>query len=130
MGRPSTGAWTVYESLRIELSYLLEHRYLVKGEKRGGMLSWTNQDGKDTGTIGIECSYLNSDDEKYIRLKYTATNKLGQKTDYNYKTLLVEVDSNLGKGKVLYFACPTQIGNAEYFIKLIGHQFLRAGRDT
>jgi hypothetical protein len=106
MGRPSIGAWTVYECLRIELSYLLEHRYLVKGEKRGGIVGWTNQHGKDAGTIGIECSYLNGYDEKYIRLTYTATDKGGQKTDYNYKIMLVEVDSNLGRGKVLYFACP------------------------
>jgi hypothetical protein len=39
-------------------------------------------------------------------LKYTITDRSGKKTALNYRVWLIEVDSNLGKGKVLYFKCP------------------------
>lgn len=107
MGRPSTGAWTVYESLRIELSYLIKNKYLRKGKKQSSILSWANQHGKNSGSITIVLSYLEEVEEKYVRLIYTSTDKLGQKTDHDYKVFFVQVESNLGKGKVLYFLCPT-----------------------
>jgi hypothetical protein len=106
MGRPSTGAWTVYESLRIELSYLIKNKFLIKGSVQSSMLSWTNQHGEKSGNIKIILSYLTRVDEKYIRLIYTCTDGTGNKTEYDYKVFFVEVKSNLGKGNILYFRCP------------------------
>jgi hypothetical protein len=51
MGRQSTGAWTVYESSRIELRYLLKNNYLRKGRRASGNLEWSNQRGKKLGSI-------------------------------------------------------------------------------
>ena len=106
MGRPSTGAWTVYESSRIEMSYLLKHIYLKKGRIASGNLEWSNQHGKKLGSIGLICCYGSEDNEKFIVLEYTITDRSGKKTALNYRVWLIEVDSNLGKGKVLYFKCP------------------------
>jgi hypothetical protein len=111
MGRPSTGAWTVYESLRIELTYLLKHNYFRKGRIASGNLDWSNQHGKKLGSIGLICCYGSLDTEKFIVLKYTVTDRSGKKTALNYRVWLIEVDSNLGKGKVLYFKCP-RLGQA------------------
>jgi hypothetical protein len=106
MGRHSTGAWTVYESLRIELSYLLKHKYIEKDCIKYCTLSWTDAHGNNSGSISLICSYLDFISGKYIELDYTITSRDGEKTNHNYKIELIEQDSNLGKGKVLYFLCP------------------------
>ena len=42
-----------------------------------------------------------------MAVSYSITSRTdGTKTDRRYKVYLHEVDSNLGKGKVLYFLCP------------------------
>lgn len=102
MGKWATGVATTNASKRIELSYLLKHKFIVKGSKRKGSLSWT-QYGEPSGEIGIETCYL-GDGNDYIRLFYTVTIN-GVSTNYNYKIDLIEKASNLGKGNVLYFQC-------------------------
>jgi hypothetical protein len=99
MGRRSSGSMTTNAACRIELSYLLKKGYIVQGSYQNGILGWTNG-----SNIGIETSYT---DEKYIRLRYTNTNFSNEKTDFDYKIYLHEAPSNLGKGNVLYFICPS-----------------------
>nr|WP_320118035.1 hypothetical protein [uncultured Marinifilum sp.] len=100
MGRNSTGAITTKEVIRIELSYLLKNGYIQKGRHISGSMSWTND-----SNIGFESCYTN--EELYLRLKYTNTNnQTGQKTKHDYKIDLIKIPSNLGKGDVLYFVCP------------------------
>ncbi len=107
MGRYSTGACTVYESLRIELSYLLKRGFIKKGCMLSFNLSWSDQRGNSTGNISCISSYLEAADQRYLKLIYTLTDRrTGTKTDRCYKVYFCEVDSNLGKGKVLYFLCP------------------------
>jgi hypothetical protein len=106
MGRRSTGAWTVYESTRLELSYLIRNGYIKKNCIGSGQLAWDNGLGQRTATMGFKSSYLMDEDEKYVELTYTVTARDGQETHYNYRIYFVEVPSNLGKGKVLYFQCP------------------------
>src|SRR4051794_10619144 len=60
-----------------------------------------------TGSISCVSSYLENDCNKYLELIYTLTSRRdGTKTNRQYKVYLDEVDSNLSKGKVLYFLCP------------------------
>jgi hypothetical protein len=104
MGRPSTGAWTVYESLRIELPYLLQQGYIKKGCIIQGSLNWSNQHGTPTGSISFRSSYLGGADS-FLQVSYTLTRE-GEKKDVCYKIYFHEQPSNLGKGHVLYFLCP------------------------
>jgi len=100
MGRWSTGAETTGGSKRIELSFLIKHRFIKKGCEISGRMSW-NCRGEASGNIGIETRYF-GDENDFIRLYYTHT--LDEvKTNLDYKITLIERDSNLGKGKVLYF---------------------------
>jgi hypothetical protein len=105
MGRYSTGAWTVYESLRLELSYLLKHGFIKKGCVITAPVTWTNNHGKQSGSINFKSSYLGKGNN-YVELTYTLTKQNGEKLNRNYKVCLHEQPSNLGKGSVLYFLCP------------------------
>jgi hypothetical protein len=107
MGRPSTGSWTVYESLRIELSYLLRSGYIKKNCVISFNLFWSDQRGNSTGNISCISSYMGTEDTNYLELIYTLTdNSTDTKANGRYKVYLHEQDSNLGKGKVIYFVCP------------------------
>ncbi len=98
MGRASTGAVTTGEVTRLELSYLLKQGYL-KNSFTFGSMSWTNGSS-------IQISSSIDDDEKYIRVRYSLRDgRDGEIKDY--KIYLTSVPSNLGRGEVLYFVCPT-----------------------
>jgi len=108
MGRFSTGIYEVGEAKKISLSFLIKHKYLIKGKVTKGTLSWTLR-GEQNGEISIICSYTKK--EKYIRLAYIdihGTTK--EETKYDYKIELVSIPSNLGKGEVLYMMCPSGYG--------------------
>jgi|GEM_PF-748026 len=105
MARPSTGAWTVYEALRIEMSFLLKKGFIRKGAVLSSPMSWTNQHGQDSGSIHFKSSYLGTPESNYIELSYSHT-YAGEKKSREYKVYLHEQPSNLGKGNVLYFLCP------------------------
>jgi len=102
MGRWSTGVQTTGGSKRIELSYLLKNKFIVKGKIGTGQIEWTCR-GEPTGNIGIETRYV-GDGNDYIRLFYSLTEN-GNNINYDYKIKLIERDSNLGKGKVLDMVC-------------------------
>ena len=108
MGRYSTGAWTTDECLRIELSFLLKKGYLVRGKQTSGSLNWSS-DGEPSGNIRIISSWLIGPAKRpYIRLIYTMTDRTtGEKEDRDDTVYLEARPSNLGKGEVLYFICPS-----------------------
>ena len=56
MERYSTGAWTVYESLRIELSCLLKNCLLKKGCIIQFPFNWSDQRGNASGSISCMTS--------------------------------------------------------------------------
>ncbi len=100
MGRYSTGAISTSSAQRLELSYLLRHGSIKKGQFIHGSLNWTN---------GNNISFISELTEKnqYIRLIYTHTsNYSGEVNKMDYKIQLVSIPSNLGKGKIYYFRCP------------------------
>jgi len=100
MGKNSTGAVTTSETTRIELSFLIKNGYLKKGCISNNRVSWT-----DGNSIMIQSVYI--DEDIYIRLKYQITDYYTDEvTNFDYKIIIDEVPSNLGKGYLLYFRCP------------------------
>lgn len=98
MGRHSYSINT-NQTLRIELTRIINKGYLSKGKTSYGQINWINGD-----CIAIEVTYTKT--EQFVRLSYVHTDKQGNKSDYDYKIQLTFVPSNLGKGKVPYFLCP------------------------
>ena len=88
-------ATTTTSCKRIELSYLKEHKMLVKGEIVSSILSWT-----DESRINLTVYYTDTD--KYLQLDYTIDNNLKK----SYQVQFIEKPSNLGKGQVIYIVCP------------------------
>ena len=121
MGRHSTGAWTTDDCLRIELSYLLKAKYLVRGRITKGSLSW-QCNGNPSGNITILSSWLTGEGQRpYIRLTYTMTDRTtGVKEDRDDTVYLEARPSNLGNGEVLYFICPSSGQRCRILYKAYG----------
>jgi hypothetical protein len=106
MGRYSTGIMTTDQSLKIDLSYLLKNGFLKKNKTLMGTLSWSTEYEPNLGSIQIQ-TFI-SDVEAWIRLIYVVTDlKTGIKTSHDDKVYLETIKSNLGKGELHYFICPT-----------------------
>lgn len=103
MGRDRTGAIFTSEARRLDLSFLIKRGLLQKNATIQGVINWNIRD-EPTGRMTVLTNH--TPDEKYIRLSYMATDFDGVKISFDYKIDLVEVDSNLGKGKLLYMICP------------------------
>ena len=100
MGRPYTGAATVYSSPRLELSRLRKAGYFTKGATVTGGWSWSNGDRVDITTVSKGA-------EVHMELSYTYTHPhTGAAEDVRQRIDMVSKPSNLGKGTVLYFRCP------------------------
>ena len=100
MGRPYTGAATVYSSPRLELSRLTKAGYFTTGAEVSGSWTWTNGDA-------VRILTKRKGAEVYMELIYTWTHPLdGTKHDIRQRFDMVTRPSNLGKGTVLYFRCP------------------------
>ena len=114
MGRYSTGAITTGQALRIELSYLLKNKLVEKNHFVRSSLSWTNG-----SNIGFESKYFH--DEAFIRLFYKNTNNVtNEVTNHDYKVYLTTIQSNLGKGDILYFICPVAGNNCRILYNCYG----------
>lgn len=125
MGRHSTGIYKIDNSLEIDITYLKKENLLVTGQTRQGTISWSNR-GEVCSSVGIITCYTET--EKYIRLYYVNTDKHYIKTDYDYKIYLTEVDSNLGKGKIVYFLCPTTNQKCRKLYNAYGYQKWKSRR--
>jgi hypothetical protein len=108
MGRYKTGVWTVYESFRIELSYLIRKGFLKRGYTANGIfLTWHNNNQEQVCSLSMQTSWGNSPELRYIQLIYTFTSKeRGESKKHDYKIYFTEVPSNIGKGSIIYFICP------------------------
>ena len=101
MGRPYAGTATVYSSPRLELSRLLKAGYFTKGAEVIGSWTWSNGD-----TVRIVTRRKGA--EVYMDLSYTWTDPhTGAAEDVQQRFDMVSKPSNLGKGTVLYFRCPS-----------------------
>ena len=100
MGRPYTGADTVYSCPRLELSRLQKAGYFTKGAEVSGSWTWTNGDA-----VAIFTRWHGA--EIFMELVYTWTHPFdGTKHTIRQRFDMVSKPSNLGKGTVLYFRCP------------------------
>lgn len=103
MGRHSTGAVTTGEVTRLELSYLLKNGILKQGGFSCCILSWTNG-----SKMNCYSNLGEAEDDRFIRLTYSFRAwGDGQAIQKDYKIYLTYLPSNLGKGKVPYFVCPS-----------------------
>lgn len=91
-------AETVSGSCRIDMRFMLQNKYIVRNAETKGVIEWTGGQ-----KVSFQC--LITEKEKYLRLMYSVTKK-GKRTDFDYKIMIDEVASNLGKGTILYFLCP------------------------
>ncbi len=114
MGRFSTRISTTNGSRKLDLRWMLRNKYFQKNIKVSGSMEW--QDGSSSGFES-----LITDDEKYLRMIYTITDRKGIETHHDYKIQLVTVPSNLGKGEVLYFLCSESNKRARVLYMAYGH---------
>jgi len=99
MGRLSTGAMKTAGVCRIDMRYLTKWG-AFKYSNCSIPMSWS-----DGSSIGM--NLINFNNASYLELNYTLTDRAGIKHDLNYKVYLDKVPSNLGRGFVYYFLCPT-----------------------
>lgn len=122
MGRSYRRRTTTGESMRMELRWLLNNGYFRPGETISSILSWTGG-----STVSVVAS--NTKEGISLRLSYTITKPSGEKQSLNYTISLVEVPSNLGKGKLLFFICPQTGKKCRILYKAYGSPIFK-GREA
>ncbi len=101
MGRSFTGTSTVYECPRLELSRLRKAGYFAKDAEVRGSWSWTS------GEV-VNITTVNKGAEVHMDLSYTWRDPYtGKPEEVRQRIDLVRKPSNLGRGSVLYFRCPS-----------------------
>ena len=119
MGRTYRRRTTTGESIRMELRWLLNNGYFRPGETISSTLSWTGG-----STVSIVAS--NTQEKISLQLYYTITKPSGEKQSLNYTIDLVEVPSNLGKGKLLFFICPQTGKRCKILYKAYGSPIFKS----
>lgn len=100
MSRHSTIPTLYDEVLQISITKLKKWGYLDENGFRSGRITWSRH-GIETSSIGILADMR--DDFPYIELEYTYNKEEKRK----YKIYLDSIPSNLGKGEIWYFVCPS-----------------------
>ena len=99
MPKPHTFPTLYNEALQISISKLKEWEYLNPEQIKSGTITWS-RNGNQTGSISIKVN--THSEQPYIELDYKYRDE-----PRNYKVSLVSMPSNLGKGLIWYFLCPT-----------------------
>ena len=92
---------TADASCRLRMSDLRKDGMLSLGYTSGTRIWGSNRTDKKT-IIGID---VEISDNPYVRLVYSATDRNGNKTDYDYQVSLVTTPCNYG-GERYWFSCP------------------------
>ena len=99
MPKPQTFP-TLYDDLKtISISFLTKHGYLKPNQWQSGTV-WWSRNGNRTGSISIRVS--TAPETPYLELDYKCN-----EAPINYRVRLISTPSNLGKGVVWYFICPS-----------------------
>ena len=106
-------AETVSGSCKIDMRFMLRSKYIERNAETNGIMNWTGGE-----QINFQCRM--SKREKYLRLMYSVTARQGKRTEYDYKIEIDEVQSNLGKGTILYFLCPESGKRSRILISAYG----------
>ncbi|MEG0848407.1 MAG: hypothetical protein RSF34_02250 [Flavobacterium sp.] len=99
MGRNANYPKTVEDCLTVSISKLKEWGYLHILGAMSYTLSWS-RNGDKHSSIGIEIN--NNGFERFVVLDYKSNGD-----PINYKIKIISKPSNLGKGEVFYFVCPS-----------------------
>lgn len=101
MGRYATYPTTVEDCLTFRLKSLTENNniYFTSYGTKKGVTSWS-RNGEVHSKINIEVTY--TENETFIIFDYKCNDE-----PKRYKVNLVSRVSNLGKGKIWFFVCPT-----------------------
>jgi hypothetical protein len=99
MGRYGNYPTTVEDCLYLSIKKLKEWNYLNYLGTKSGTINWS-RNGEHYASIGI--SVTSNNFETFIILDYKSNGE-----PRNYKVQIISKPSNLGKGEVLYFVCPT-----------------------
>lgn len=113
MPKPHTLPTLYNEVKQIDLKELRQWGYLKPNVQMSGVITWS-RNGVKTSSISIRSN--TGLDDPLIELSYTWD---GQ--DIKYKVRLVRVASNLGKGFVWYFLCPSTHKNCRKLYFNQGH---------
>ena len=98
MGRYGNYPKTVEDCKTISISKLKEWNYLTYG-KKSGIISWITNNVVHS-SISIEVTF--TDEQRFIILDYKTNDN-----EIRYKVQIESLPSNLGKGEVYYFVCPS-----------------------
>ena len=91
---------TLYDELKtVSISFLKRHGYLKSDQWQSGTITWSSN-GRTTGNISIAVSTQVGN--AFLELNYRCNG-----APINYKVQLVSIPSNLGKGAVWFFVCPS-----------------------
>ena len=120
MERQSTGKLTNKAVMRLELSYLIKIGLIKKNAVCSTSLSWNNDNS-------IYCEVSFTEEEKHVRLSYSVTKRdTGEEISQDYKIQFTSIPSNLGKGEVIYFVCPSTGRKARILYLCYGSLFFRS----
>lgn len=100
MGRLKKNIVTTEQCLKIDLSYLLKHGFISKGKPIQKQLQYHN------GFVVDIVSYFKKN-AHYLTASYTLKDRSGKREKHHCRIDLITVPSNLGRGNILYFLCPT-----------------------
>lgn len=107
---------TLYDECKtIDLSFLKKWGYLKPGQWKSGGITWSRA-GNKTGSISFSVDMLTHN--HYLELDYRS-NEIPRK----YQIQLVSILSNIGKGRIWYFLCPST-GKRCRKLYLVGGYFL------
>lgn len=87
------------EVLQINIADLKKWGYLTPNRIQAGSINWKRH-GKVSSSVGLKSNTVV--DDPYVELSYSYS---GQNRAYYVK--FVHLPSNLGKGKIWYFLCPS-----------------------
>jgi len=104
MGRRCTGVPTIENAIKISIKDLKLKGLLAMDKCIISTLSWSIKTDKIASI-----RYFKPIDNEAIHLWYKTKGK-----EYHCKIDLVEIDSNLGKGKIMYFICPATNTKCRY----------------
>ena len=93
---------TIGSAFNIDITQFRKRKSLVEGKAYSGTLKW-NTNGNESSIL-FEANYQDSNNI-YLRLNYNLKRN-GVWEEIDYRVQIIEIPSNLGKGKLLYFICP------------------------
>ncbi len=97
---------TVEECRSVSVTYLRRNGFL-DALCKSSQLTWS-RNGEITASIGIESNFID-EDNPYVRLTYTSTNRATNKEKkLDYKVLLTSTPCHFG-GKRWWFICPLTV---------------------